>query len=61
MSLRVQLAQGAVMKAGPSEPYVVFDRRNTGKSKSEEYVPLGTFDDDPDAENITPLWGSGTS
>ncbi|CAM9785928.1 unnamed protein product [Ectocarpus sp. 6 AP-2014] len=53
--------KGAVMKAGSSEPYVVFDRRNTGKSKGEEYVPLGTFDDDPDAENITPLWGSGTS
>lgn len=42
------------MKAGPWEPYVVFDRRNVGNN--EEYLPLGTFDDDPDAGNITPLW-----
>lgn len=50
--------QGAVMKSGPWEPYVVFDRRNKEDtaSKSEEYVPLGTFDDDPDSGNLTPLW-----
>eukprot|EP00752_Nemacystus_decipiens_P002440 g2297.t1 len=50
--------KGAVMKSGPREPYVVFDRRNKENraDKSEEYVPLGTFDDDPDAGNITPLW-----
>lgn len=54
------MEQGAVMKAGPSEPYVVFDRRNVGKDgKKEEYVPLGTFDEDPDAANITPLWSRG--
>ncbi|CAN0302331.1 unnamed protein product [Pylaiella littoralis] len=46
--------KGAVMKAGPWEPYVVFNRRNVGNN--EEYSPLGTFDDDPDAGNITPLW-----
>jgi len=46
------------MKAGPKEPYVVFDRRNRDAEAgtSEEYVPLGTFDDDPDAANLTPLW-----
>lgn len=43
------------MKAGPWEPYVVFTRTNDGRS--EDYVPLATFDDDPDAENITPLFG----
>ena len=50
--------QGAVMKSGPGEPYVVFDRRNKDDraDKSEEYVPLGTFDEDPDAGNLTPLW-----
>lgn len=47
--------QGAVMKSGPLEPYVVFDRQNEGKSES--YVPLATFDDDPDAGDITPLFG----
>ena len=44
------------MKSGPWEPYVVFVRQNED-GKQEEYCPLATFDDDPDAENITPLFG----
>lgn len=51
-------SKGAVLKAGLWEPYVVFDR--TMKDKVEEYVPLATFDNDPDGADITPLWESGT-
>lgn len=42
------------MKAGPREPYVVFDRQNTGGG--EEYVPIATFDKDPGPAEITPLF-----
>lgn len=46
--------QGSVMKAGPWEPYVVFERQNN--ARGEEYVPVATFDKDPDAGDITPLF-----
>lgn len=42
------------MKAGPWEPYVVFERTNG--PNGEEYVPVATFDNDPDAGDITPLF-----
>lgn len=49
------------MKSGPWEPYVVFGRQHEdGKGGgSEVYNPLATFDNDPDAENITPLFSRG--
>ena len=47
------------MKSGPLEPYVVFSRRSEGNGRGERYNPLATFDDDPDGEKITPLFGRG--
>eukprot|EP00611_Tribonema_gayanum_P001151 TRINITY_DN10860_c0_g2_i7.p2 TRINITY_DN10860_c0_g2~~TRINITY_DN10860_c0_g2_i7.p2 ORF type:complete len:422 (-),score=158.11 TRINITY_DN10860_c0_g2_i7:150-1415(-) len=47
--------KGAVMKSGPNEPYVLF-RRDEVKGGGEEYVPLATFDDNPQAEQINPFF-----
>lgn len=43
------------MKAGPSEPYVVFERRDKAGGE-EEYTPMATFDYNPDSGDITPLF-----
>ncbi|CAM9543310.1 unnamed protein product [Discosporangium mesarthrocarpum] len=47
--------RGAVMKSGPRELYVVFER--VDNEKGEEYTPLATFEQDPDGRDISPLFG----
>ncbi len=47
--------KGAVMKAGPNDPYVLF-RREDRPGGGEEYVPLATFDRNPKAEQINPFF-----
>ena len=53
----VFMVQGAVMKSGPQEPYVLFSREyQLAPGKGEVYVPLATFDSNPDADQITPFF-----